>query len=186
MAEEMIAQAGKETQNQTDSTSTQTADVDFKDLYTREVQNAKLQRQKKQEAEGRLAEIEQKQDEARKNKLQADGQYKVVIQELEENNAKMDAELQGYRKRDDAERANILEGFPEDERDQLSKLDLATLKYVEKKSTAQTAENPPETPGVISGKTYRLEDVDKLPPKERQAAWAQITKQYAQKSARSQ
>ena len=58
MAEEMIAQAGKETQNQTDSTATQTADVDFKDLYTREVQNAKLQRQKKQEAEGRLAEIE--------------------------------------------------------------------------------------------------------------------------------
>tara|TARA_Y100000310_G_scaffold220819_1_gene222403 strand:+ start:5204 stop:5764 length:561 start_codon:yes stop_codon:yes gene_type:complete len=186
MAEEMTAQAGEETQNQTDLTATQTADVDFKDLYTKEVQNAKLQRQKKQEAEGRLAEIEQKQDEARKNKLQADGEYKVVIQELEEKSAKQEAELKEYRKRDDAERANILESFPEDERDQLSKLDLTTLKYVEKKSTAQTAENPPETPGTISGKTYRLEEVDKLPPKERQAAWAQITKQYAQKSARSQ
>ena len=185
MAEEMTAQEGKETQNQTDSTATQHSDVDFKDLYNREVQNAKLQRQKKQEAEGLLAEIEHKQDEARKTKLQADGEYKVVIQELEEKSVKMEAELKEYRKRDDAERASILEGFPEDERDQLSKLDLATLKYVEKKSTAQTAENPPETPGVISGKTYKLEDVDKLPPKERQAAWAQITKQYAQKTARS-
>ena len=186
MAEEIDAQKSEETQNQPDSSTTQPADVDFKDLYNREVQNAKLQRQKKQEAEGRLADIEQKQDEARKNKLQADGEYKVVIQELEEKSAKMDAELKEYRKRDDAERVSILEGFPEDEREQLSKLDLTTLKYVEKKATAQTAENPPETPGVITGKTYELEDVDKLPAKERQAAWAQITKQYAQKRARSQ
>ena len=72
MAEEMIAQAGKETQNQTDSTATQTADVDFKDLYTREVQNAKQQRQKKQDVEARLDTIEQSRDDARKKKLEED------------------------------------------------------------------------------------------------------------------
>ena len=126
MAEEIAAQKSEETQNQPDSTTPQSADVDFKDLYNREVQNAKLQRQKKQEAEGRLADIAQKQDEARQNNLQADGEYKVVIQELEEKSAKMDAELKEYRKRDAAERASILEGFPEDEREQLSKLELTT------------------------------------------------------------
>ena len=74
MAEEIDAQKSEETKNQPDSATPQPADVDFKDLYNREVQNAKLQRQIKQEAEGRLADIEQKQDEARKNKLEADGE----------------------------------------------------------------------------------------------------------------
>ena len=82
MTEEMSVQMDEENEKQDVLSAPEDKDVDWKKLYHREVQNAKQQRQKKQDVEARLDTIEQSRDDARKKKLEEDGNYKVIISEL--------------------------------------------------------------------------------------------------------
>lgn len=182
MAEENAVQKDTDSERQNVSTASQDSDVDYKDLYNKEISNAKRQRQKKQDAEVRLAELEKLQDESRKLKLQEDGEYKVLIKELEQKLTDIEVENKVYREQEDNEKKSLLERFPDEDRDQLSNLDLATLKYIDKKANAVRAENPPDVPGAITGKEYDLAGIDKLSPKERQSAWGSLLKQYEAKN----
>ena len=183
MAEEMSVQMDKDNEKQEVLSASEDKDVDWKNLYHREVQNAKQQRQKKQDVEARLDTIEQSRDASRKKKLEEDGNFKTIISELEEANKSLVTEVKGYRVTAEAEKASLIAKFPEDEQENLTNMDLETLKYVDQKVNAQAVVNPPEVPGTISSKEYKLEDMDKLPPKEKAEAWKVIQAQYAKKSS---
>jgi len=179
----MSVQMDEENEKQDVLSAPEDKDVDWKKLYHREVQNAKQQRQKKQDVEARLDTIEQSRDDARKKKLEEDGNYKVIISELEESNKSLVTEVKGYRVTAEAEKISLINKFPEDEQTNLTNMDLETLKYLDQKINAQAVINPPEAPGTISSKEYKLEDIDKMPPKERAEAWKTIQAQYAKKSS---
>ena len=183
MTEEMSVQMDKENEKQDVLSAPEDKDVDWKKLYHREVQNAKQQRQKKQDVEARLDTIEQSRDNSRKKKLEEEGNFKTIISELEESNKSLVTEVKGYRVTAEAEKISLINKFPEDEQTNLTNMDLETLKYLDQKINAQAVINPPEAPGTISSKEYKLEDIDKMPPKERAEAWKTIQAQYAKKSS---
>ena len=181
MAEENTAQAGAEIQDPADQTTTQSGSGDYETLYSKEIENAKAQRKRAQKAEARLAEIELANEETRKAKLQQDGEHTVLIKELEEKVVALDSENKGYRERDEAERLELIETFPETERDNIKHLDLKALKSLNNMVGSQRTENPPVAPGTVSGKKYTLDEVQTLPPKERADAWKQVVADYQKK-----
>jgi len=65
-----------------DSKPEDTVDTsDYKSLYHREIQNNKKLRTRSQDAEAKLEEFGVKQEDARKNRLQQEGEYKTLLAE---------------------------------------------------------------------------------------------------------
>ena len=179
MAEENTVQPDIEAQGQSAPNTSQTDDVDHKALYLKEIENAKAQRKRAQSAETRLTELETKNDSARKLKLQEEGEHTVLIKELEEKVVALEGENKGYRERDQVEKTDLLETFPESERDNIQHLDLKALKSLKNMMGTTRSDNPPEAPGTVAGKTYSLEDMDKVTGSERGDAWKSVLSSYS-------
>ncbi len=107
---------------------------------------SKSQRQKKQDAQNRLAELESKLAKSEEDKLKKKEEYKTLYEKVSSENESLTANANKWAKYEEAKRTSLLENHPEDERESLSKLDLETLEYVTSKIN-NTKTNAPEVVG---------------------------------------
>ena len=124
MSEE-LTQATTETVSE--SPATETAQDSSSEQYIAE---SKKYRKRAQDAESRLAEFEKKLATAEEDKLKKKEEFKTLYEQASSKVDSLSANAEKWAKYEEVKRATLLENHPENERENLSKLDLETLEYV--------------------------------------------------------
>jgi hypothetical protein len=143
---------------------------------------SKSQRQKKQDAQNRLAELESKLAKLEEDKLKKKEEYKTLYEKVSSENESLTANSEKWAKYEKAKRASLLELHSESERENLYNLDLETLEYVTSKINS-VKPNAPEKAGQArkSVPKAQLKDFQKMTKQERKENWANYMKQYEKK-----
>ena len=110
------------------------------------IAESKKYRKRAQDAEARLAKFERKLVLAEEAKLKEKEDFKALYEKVSSENESLNANSKKWIEYEDTRRASLLEKHPEDDREDLSKLDLQTLEYVTSKIN-NTKPNPPEVIG---------------------------------------
>ena len=146
---------------------------DYKSLYHREIQNNKKLRTRSQDAEARLEEFGVKQEDARKTRLQQEGEYKTLLAEQDTELKRLTTLEKDHNSLIGQMKKNIIDKFPEEEQEELSQLDLSALRILDKKISNMNLKNPPP---VIGGGSKTLTDYDlsKMTQEEKKKNWGAI------------
>ena len=164
------------TETVSESPATETAQDSSNEQYIAE---SKKYRKRAQDAEARLVELEKQFTKLEENKLKKKEEYKTLYEKVSSENEGLTANSEKWAKYEEAKRANLLEVHPENERENLSKLDLETLEYVTSKINS-IKPNAPEKAGQArkSVPKAQLKDFQKMTKQEKQENWASYIKQY--------
>ena len=122
-------------------------DADYKALYFDEIQNAKKQRARAQEAEALVQSYEKKQERAKIKSLQEQEQYKELSETLQ---SQLDDALtykEKYQTWEATEREELLSVLPEQDREGLQNESMQSLRYIAKQFT----QNKPSVPEASLG-----------------------------------
>jgi len=160
-----------------DSKTEDTVDTsDYKSLYHKEIQNNKKLRTRSQDAEARLEEFGVKQEDARKTRLQQEGEYKTLLTEQDTELKRLKTLEKDHNSLIGQMKNNIIAKFPEEEHDELSQLDLSALTILDKKVSGMQPSNPPPVVGgVKSKKTF---DLNKMTADEKRNNWDAIVESF--------
>ena len=136
----------------------------------------KKYRQRAQEAESRLTELEKKLASAEEAKLKEKEDFKALYEKVSSENEALDATAQKWNKYEENRRNTLLEAAPEEERERLAGLDLDTLEYVTGKINNVKA-NAPEVAGnprtIIPKKKF-----SEMTAQEKRDNWQNILNSY--------
>jgi len=137
---------------------------------------SKSQRQKKQDAQNRLAELESKLAKAEESKLKEKEEFKTLYEQASSKVENLTANAEKWTKYEETRRSSLLEKHPKEDRERLSNLDLDTLEFVTSKIN-NTKANAPEVAG-NSRQDYKSppKDWTKLSPRELRESWDDIVK----------
>ena len=138
------------------------------------IAESKKYRTRAQDAEARIAKLEKGMAKAEEAKLKEKEDFKTLYEKVSSENESLSNKAAEFDKYQETRRASLLEKHPEEDREQLSKLDLDTLEYVTSKvSSVKT--NAPEAAG-NPRKDYKDYNVDwtKMDEKERREKWDDI------------
>ena len=135
----------------------------------------KKYRQRAQEAETRLTELEKKLASAEEAKLKEKEDFKALYEKVSSENEALDATAQKWNKYEENRRNSLLEAAPEEERERLAGLDLDTLEYVTGKINNVKA-NAPEVAGNPRGYKEINKDWTKMGISELKENWSDILK----------
>ena len=150
-------QQNVENNDSVESTEVSEDNFDYKTAYNKEVSNSKKQRQSRQKMESELEAFKQKETDRKRKRLEADGEYKTIIADLESKLNESQAIVDEVKSNQQKEKETILQTFAEEEREEMGTLSLASLKLVQKKLNQATGENPKAVPTV---KRTTAEDAD--------------------------
>lgn len=148
-------------------------EVDSPDTESPLAYENKKYRQRAQEAEKRLTELEKKLASAEEAKLKEKEDFKALYEKVSSENEALDATAQKWNKYEENRRNTLLETVPEDERERLAGLDLDTLEYVTSKINVAKV-NAPEVAGNPRGFKEVPRDWTELDPKELRENWGDI------------
>ena len=136
----------------------------------------KKYRQRAQEAESRLTELEKKLASAEEAKLKEKEDFNALYEKVSSENEALDATAQKWNKYEENRRNTLLEAAPEEERERLAGLDLDTLEYVTGKINNVKA-NAPEVAGnprtIIPKKKF-----SEMTAQEKRDNWQNILNSY--------
>ena len=110
------------------------------------IAESKKYRKRAQDAETRLAKLEKSFNKAEEVKLKEKEDFKSLYEKVSSENSNLTANAERWSNYEKTRRTSLLEKHPEDDREQLSKLDLDTLEYVTNKIN-NTKPNAPEVMG---------------------------------------
>jgi hypothetical protein len=110
------------------------------------IAESKKYRKRAQDAEARIAEMEKKMAKAEEAKLKEKEDFKTLYEKVASENETLSSVADKWTKYEETRRASLLEKHPENEREQLERLDLDTLEFVTGKIT-NTKPNAPEVVG---------------------------------------
>jgi|TARA_Y100000289_G_scaffold61790_1_gene70210 hypothetical protein len=110
------------------------------------IAESKKYRARAQDAEARISEMEKKIAKAEEAKLKEKEDFKTLYNEASSKIESLSSNAEKWSKYEEARRTSLLEKHPENEREQLSRLDLETLEFVTSKIT-NTKPNAPEVIG---------------------------------------
>ena len=110
------------------------------------IAESKKYRARAQDAEARISEMEKKIAKAEEAKLKEKEDFKTLYNEASSKIESLSSNAEKWSKYEEARRTSLLEKHPENEREQLSRLDLETLEFVTSKIT-NTRPNAPEVIG---------------------------------------
>ena len=166
------------TESVSESPATETTQDSSNEQYIAE---SKKYRKRAQDAETRLAKFEKKLAKAEEDKLKEKEDFKALYEQVSSKVEGLTANADKWGKYEEAKRTSLLENHPEDERENLSKLDLETLEYVTSKIN-NVKPNAPEVAG-NPRKDYAPTNVDwtKMDAKERREKWSDIVATAANK-----
>ena len=156
-----------------ESSATETTQNSSNEQYIAE---SKKYRKRAQDAETRLAKLEKSLAKAEESKLKEKEEFKTLYEQASSKVESLTANAEKWDKYEEAKRASLLEGHPEEDRESLSKLDLETLEYVTSKVN-NIKPNAPEISGKarqnLPGKPYA-----QLTDEEKRENWGNIVKQF--------
>ena len=166
------SQVTSETASEQPTTETTDNSTDVSSL----VAESKKYRKRSQDAESRLAELENKLASAEEAKLKEKEDFKALYEKVSSENESLSATAQKWTKYEENRRNTLLESAPEEERERLAGLDLDTLEYVTSKINNVKA-NAPEVAGnprtVIAKKSF-----SEMTAKEKRDNWQNILNSY--------
>ena len=136
------SQAVSETASEQPTTETTDSSPNLSSI----VAESKKYRKRSQDAESRLAELEKKLASAEEAKLKEKEDFKALYEKVSSENETLSATAQKWTKYEDNRRNTLLESAPQEERERLASLDLATLEYVTNKIN-NVKSNVPEVAG---------------------------------------
>ena len=159
------------TETVSESPATETTQNSSNEQYIAE---SKKYRKRAQDAETKLAEYEDNFKKAKESKMIEEGKKDEVIANLIAERDKFKTSHERLTVYEEKRMATMLEKHPEEDREQLSKLDLETLEYVTNKITTTKA-NAPEVAG-NPRKDYKTppKDWTTLPADELRDSWDDI------------
>ena len=139
------------------------------------VAESKKYRKRSQDAESRLAELENKLASAEEAKLKEKEDFKALYEKVSSENESLTANAQKWNKYEENRRNTLLQAAPEEERERLAGLDLDTLEYV----TGKISNDKPNMPEVV-GRARNVQPQKsylEMNEQERRANWGNILKQ---------
>jgi len=141
---------------------------------------SKSQRQKKQDAQNRLAELEKKFTQQEESKLKEKEEFKTLYEKASSQVESLTANAEKWTKYEETRRGKLLESHPEEDRESLSKLNLDTLEYV----TSKINNIKPNAPEVVGNARNVIPDkpVDWQNKESLKENWNNIVSQYTKKS----
>ena len=140
------------------------------------IAESKKYRKRAQDAEARLAEYEDSAKKAKESKMIEEGKKDEVITNLIAERDKFKASHEKLSSYEQKRMATMLEKHPEEDREQLSKLDLETLEYVTNKIN-NIKPNAPEVAGNARKKGLE-KPYSEMTEKEKKENWGTILQQY--------
>ena len=143
------------------------------------IAESKKYRKRAQEAEAKLAKIEEQSKKAKEAKMIEEGKKDEVIADLIAERDKYKSSHDKLSSYEQKRMAQMLEKHPEEDREQLSQLDLDTLEYVTNKINDKRP-NPPEVAGAArkSEPKVELKDFQSMSKQDKQKNWDSYMKQY--------
>jgi len=146
------------------------------------IAESKKYRKRAQDAEARLTELENKLAKTEEDKLKKKEEYKTLYEKVSSENEGLIANSEKWAKYEEARRTNLLELHPENDRENLSNLDLETLEYVTSKINSIKS-NAPEKAGQARKPVPKAQfkDFQKMTKAERRENWAAYMKEYQKK-----
>ena len=136
--------------------TTQDAKPDYKALYLQEIENSKKQRAGKQTATSEIDKLKSKLNQYEEEKMIKEGKQSELIDKLKAENKDLSGYKDKYTSYLEQEKTNILEQFPEEDREELANKDLDTLKYIQKKTLNQQqpqGNHIPNIPSMVKNNT---------------------------------
>ena len=118
-------------------------DVDYKALYFDEIQNAKKQRTRAQDAEALVQTFEKRQERAKVKSLQEQEQYKELSETLQTQLDDAVVYKEKYQTWEATEREELLSTLPEQDREAMQGESMQSLRYIAKQFT-QSKPSVPE------------------------------------------
>ena len=140
-----------EENSQNDNIQTSEDVKDYKELYLKEVENAKNQRNLKQKFRNENEKFKSKQEERREKEMSV----QELNSELTAKTKSYEEQLTTYKERDEIEKKELLEKLPEEDREDFSNLSLIQIKKVVKRLTQAKPETLKEVHGAV--KTVTLD-----------------------------
>ena len=165
------SQVTSETASEQPTTETTDNSTDVSSL----VAESKKYRKRSQDAESRLAELENKLASAEEAKLKEKEDFKALYEKVSSENESLTANAQKWNKYEENRRNTLLQAAPEEERERLAGLDLDTLEYV----TGKISNDKPNMPEVV-GRARNVQPQKsylEMNEQERRANWGNILKQ---------
>jgi len=159
------------------------ADVKLSDTESSLTYENKKYRQRAQEAEAKIAELEKKFTSIEEARLKEKEDFKTLYEKASSENESLASTAKKWQAYEESRRATLLESVPEEEKERLSKLDLDTLEYVTNKINT-TKSNAPEVAGNPRTKTKDLK-VNWNNPEDMKANWGQLIKNSVKKPGAS-
>ena len=166
------SQEVSETASEQPTTETTDNSTDVSSL----VAESKKYRKRSQDAESRLAELENKLASAEEAKLKEKEDFKTLYEKVSSENEALDATAQKWNKYEENRRNSLLETAPEEERERLAGLDLDTLEYVTSKINNEKP-NMPEVAGRARNNMPQ-KPYAQMTDAEKKANWNNIVKQF--------
>ena len=164
------------TETVSESPARETAQDSSNDQYIAE---SKKYRKRAQDAEARIAEFEKKFTDQEEAKLKEKEDFKALYEKSSSQIESLTANSEKWAKYEEGKRASLLDVHPEEDRENLSKLDLDTLEYVTNKIN-KTKANVPEVVGKARG-TVVDKPIDWSNKNWLKENWSQVTESYKQK-----
>jgi len=162
------------TETVSESPATETTQDSSNEQYIAE---SKKYRKRAQDAETRLGEFEKKFSQAEEDKLKKKEEFKTLYEQASSKVESLTANAEKWNKYEETKRVSLLENHPEEDRENLSKLDLDTLEYVTNKINNNNKNNAPEAVGnargIVPDKPVDWSDKDSI-----KENWGDILKQY--------
>ena len=164
------------TETVSESNATETPQISPNDELIAE---SKKYRKRAQDAETRLAKLEKSLTKAEEEKLKEKEEFKTLYEQASSKVEGLTTNAEKWSKYEETKRVSLLEKHPEEDRENLSKLDLDTLEYVTNKIN-QTKANVPEVIGKARGAVID-KPVDWSNKDWLKENWSQVTQSYKQK-----
>ena len=155
--------------SQNDNTQTSEDTRDYKALYLKEVENSKNQRSLKQKFRSENEKFKAKQEEIRKKEMSV----AELNTELTATNKDMAKRIAKYQERDEAEKMELLQKLPEEDREEFGDLSLSKIK----KLVARLTQTKPDTLKEIHGavKPVKMDKpYSQMSDEERRAYYTQL------------
>ena len=161
------------TETVSESPAPETAQDSSNEQYIAE---SKKYRKRAQDAENLLAKYEKAKAKAEEDRLKEKEEFKTLYEKASSDIEGLTANAEKWSKYEEAKRVSLLESHPEEDRDNLSKLDLETLEYVTNKIN-NIKPNAPEVVG-NARKDLPKKPFSEMTEKEKKENWANILQQY--------
>ena len=161
------------TETVSESPATETTQPSSNEQYIAE---SKKYRKRAQDAEARIIELEKKFAQQEEAKLKEKEDFKTLYEKASSKIDSLSANADKWTQYEETRRATLLENHPEEEREQLSKLDLSTLEFVTSKIKS-VKPNAPEVVGRARESGIK-KPLSEMSNDEKAANWQNILKSY--------